>query len=105
VFSSLKKSIATFVFSSSKTERKKTFVFSHSRGALNRAFENGTCNCLFQLNTLFAWLISHQPSVLFSEQTSHQQPASGTFLSEQISTSHQPPAKRTVSKIGVGSTS
>jgi hypothetical protein len=30
-----------------------------------------------------------------SEQTSHQQPASSTFLSEQTSTSHQPPAKRT----------
>jgi hypothetical protein len=45
---------------------------------------------------LFAWLISHQPAVLFlSEQTSHQQPASSTFLSEQTSTSHQPPANRT----------
>jgi hypothetical protein len=39
--------------------------------------------------SLFARLISHQPAVLFlSEQTSHQQSA-------QISTSHQPPAKRT----------
>jgi hypothetical protein len=42
---------------------------------------------------LFAWLISHQPTVLFSQN----KPAtiSSTFLSEQISTSHQPPAKRT----------
>jgi hypothetical protein len=46
--------------------------------------------------SLFVWLISHQPAVLFfSEQISHQQPASSTFSSEQTSTSHQPPAKRT----------
>jgi hypothetical protein len=67
---------------------------------------------------LFGRLISHQPTVLFSqnepatsnqpqpasstflsEQTGHQQPASSTFLSEQISTSHQPPAKRTVNEV------
>jgi hypothetical protein len=41
---------------------------------------------------LFVWLISHQPAVLFSPA---QQPTSSSFLSEQISTSHQPPAKRT----------
>jgi hypothetical protein len=43
-------------------------------------------------------IIRPQPpvsSIFFSEQTSHQQSASSTFLSEQISTSHQPPAKRT----------
>jgi hypothetical protein len=34
-----------------------------------------------ELTALFVWLISHQPAVL--------------FLSEQTSTSHQPPAKRT----------
>jgi hypothetical protein len=48
---------------------------------------------------LFARLISHQPAVLFSQNepaTSNQpQPASSTFLSEQTSTSHQPPANRT----------
>jgi hypothetical protein len=44
----------------------------------------------------FAWLISHQSAVLFlSEQISHQQPDITTFLSAQISTSHQPPAIRT----------
>jgi hypothetical protein len=74
-----------------------------------------------RIDTLLAWLISHQPAVLFSqnksainqqyfslrtnqpstsstflsEQISHQQPASSIFLSEQISTSHQQPAKRT----------
>jgi hypothetical protein len=49
-----------------------------------------------KIYALFVWLISHQPAVLFlSEQTSHQQPANSTFLSEQISTSHQSPAKRT----------
>jgi hypothetical protein len=37
-------------------------------------------------SALFVWLISHQPAVLFSKQTSHQQPASSTFLSEQTST-------------------
>jgi hypothetical protein len=42
--------------------------------------------------------LAYQPtasSTFLSEQTSHQQPASRTFLLEQISTSHQPPAKRT----------
>jgi hypothetical protein len=37
-------------------------------------------------DALFVWLISHQPAVLFS----HNKPVSSTFLSEQISTSHQP---------------
>jgi hypothetical protein len=42
--------------------------------------------------------LAYQPpasSTFLSEQTSHQQPANNTFLSAQISTSHQPPAKRT----------
>jgi hypothetical protein len=50
-------------------------------------------------NALFAWLISHQPTVLFSQNkpaTSNQpEPASSTLLSEQTSTSHQPPGNRT----------
>jgi hypothetical protein len=49
--------------------------------------------------TLFAWLISHQPTVLFSQNkpaTSNQpEPASSTLLSDQTSTSHQSPANRT----------
>jgi hypothetical protein len=49
--------------------------------------------------SVFARLISHQPAVLFSQNepaTSNQpQPASSTLLSEQTSTSHQPPANRT----------
>jgi hypothetical protein len=53
----------------------------------------------FQIIDLFARLISHQPAVLFSQNepaTSNQpQPASSTLLSEQTSTSHQPPANRT----------
>jgi hypothetical protein len=40
---------------------------------------------------LFAWLISHQPAVLFSQN----KPVSTTLLSEQTSTSHQPTANRT----------
>jgi hypothetical protein len=44
-------------------------------------------------SALFAWLISHQPTVLFSQNkpaTSNQpEPASSTLLSEQTSTSHQ----------------
>jgi cytoskeletal protein RodZ len=48
---------------------------------------------------MFAWIISHQPTVLFSQNkpaTSNQpEPASSTLLSEQTSTSHQPPANRT----------
>jgi hypothetical protein len=42
--------------------------------------------------------LAYQPpasSTFFSEQTAHHQSASNTFLSEQISTSHQPPAKPT----------
>jgi hypothetical protein len=42
--------------------------------------------------------LAYQPpanSIFLSKQTNHQQSASNTFLSEQISTSHQPPAKRT----------
>jgi hypothetical protein len=54
-------------------------------------------------NSLFARLISHQPAVLFSQNepaTSNQpQPASSTLLSEQTSTSHQPPANRTGCKL------
>jgi hypothetical protein len=50
-----------------------------------------------KIRALFAWLISHQPTVLFSQNkpaTSNQpEPASSTLLSEQ--TSHQPPANRT----------
>jgi hypothetical protein len=58
-------------------------------------------NVMFRqkLNALFAWIISHQPTVLFSQNkpaTSNQpEPASSTLLSEQTSTSHQPPANRT----------
>jgi hypothetical protein len=48
---------------------------------------------------LFARLISHQPAVLFCQNepaiSNQPQPASSTLLSEQISTSHQPPANRT----------
>jgi hypothetical protein len=52
---------------------------------------------VFSIKTsLFARLISHQPAVLFSQNesaTSNQpQPASSILLSEQTSTSHQPPA-------------
>jgi hypothetical protein len=42
--------------------------------------------------------LAYQPSTsstLLSQQTRHQQPASITLLSEQTSTSHQPPANRT----------
>jgi hypothetical protein len=42
--------------------------------------------------------LAYQPpasSTFLSEQTSHQQPANTIFHSEQISTSNQPPAKRT----------
>jgi hypothetical protein len=34
-------------------------------------------------------------STFLSEQTNHQRPAIRTFISEQTSTIHQPPAKRT----------
>jgi hypothetical protein len=48
-----------------------------------------------QTNALFARLISHHSAVLFSQN----KPATNNqlavlFLSEQTSTSHQPPAKR-----------
>jgi hypothetical protein len=51
------------------------------------------------LDSLFARITSHQPAVLLSQNepaTSNQpQPVSSNFLSEQTSTSHQPPANRT----------
>jgi hypothetical protein len=43
------------------------------------------------IHTPFAWFISHQPTVFFSQN----KPATSIFLSQQINTSHQPPAKRT----------
>jgi hypothetical protein len=42
--------------------------------------------------------LAYQPpasSTFLLQQTSHHQPTNSTFLSEQIITSHQPPAKRT----------
>jgi hypothetical protein len=70
---------------------------SHSSPAqldeLSHLFDWGTQQLT---NSLFAWLISHQPAVLFS----HNKPASSTLLSEQTSTSHQPPANRTGCKAG-----
>jgi hypothetical protein len=67
-----------------------------------RAFPLGF---LGEMISLFARLISHQPAVRFSQNesaTSNQpQPASSTLLSEQTSTSHQPPANRTSSMVAV----
>jgi hypothetical protein len=51
--------------------------------------------CILCSFALLAWLISHQPVILFSQN----KPAIGTLLSEQTSTSHQPPANRTGSLI------
>jgi hypothetical protein len=51
-------------------------------------------NNYHEISVQFVWLISHQPAVLFlSEQISHQELDNSTFLLEQTSTSHQPPAK------------
>jgi hypothetical protein len=44
------------------------------------------------ITALFAWLISHQAVVLFCQNKSV---TNSTFLSEQINTNHQQPAKRT----------
>jgi hypothetical protein len=44
------------------------------------------------------WVFENTPCwfvTFLAEQTSHQQSANSTFLSEQISTGHQPPAERT----------
>jgi hypothetical protein len=61
--------------------------------------ERGNESPAFNRQSLFARLINHQSVVLFSQNkpaTSNQpQPASSTLLSEQTSTSHQPPANRT----------
>jgi hypothetical protein len=68
-------------------------------GKLGTAYRVFSSLFLEEASSLFARLISHQPAVLFSQNepaTSNQpQPASSTLLSEQISTSHQPPANRT----------
>jgi hypothetical protein len=42
-------------------------------------------------NALFAWLISHQPAVLFS----HNKPATSNQYSSLRTNQHQPPANRT----------
>jgi hypothetical protein len=42
-----------------------------------------------------AWLISHQPAVLFSHNKPAASNQSAVLFSQNISTSHQPPAKRT----------
>jgi hypothetical protein len=67
-------------------------------GNIEFAAKFGHANFFLQ-TSLFARLISHQPAVLFSQNepaTSNQpQPASNTLLSEQTSTSHQPPPNRT----------
>jgi hypothetical protein len=55
-------------------------------------FISKAINSLQQADALFAWLISYQPAVLFSQ---NKPTTSNTFLSEQTSTSHQPPANRT----------
>jgi hypothetical protein len=39
--------------------------------------------------------LTYQPPTSSTFLSEHQQLASSTFLSQQISTSHQPPAKRT----------
>jgi hypothetical protein len=56
--------------------------------------ETGTCTCDGRFSASQTEHAAHDPVRLafLSEQTSHQQPASSTFLSEQNSTSHQPPA-------------
>jgi hypothetical protein len=48
--------------------------------------------------------LAYQPpssSTFLSEQISHQQPANNAFPSQQISISHQPPAKRTGCKVSI----
>jgi hypothetical protein len=58
---------------------------------------------LCRLHSLFLSIqplfrLAYEPpasSTFLSQQTSHQQSVSSIFLSEQISISHQPPAKRT----------
>jgi hypothetical protein len=51
--------------------------------------------CLFTSYGLFVWLISHQPAVLFYQNKTATSNQPTIFFSQQISTSHQPPAKRT----------
>jgi hypothetical protein len=51
---------------------------------------------------MFLGLSATSLQYFLSQQISHQQPASSTFLSEQTITSHQPPAKRTCCLVGGG---
>jgi hypothetical protein len=53
---------------------------------------------LFEQTACSLGLSATSQQYFLSEQTSHQQPASSTLLSEQTSTSHQPPANRTGSE-------
>jgi hypothetical protein len=79
------------------TDRQHVFGLVWAVGALGHGLR-GFSQQQYE-SSLFARLISHQPTVLFSQNepaTSNQpQPASSTLLSEQTSTSHQPPANRT----------
>jgi hypothetical protein len=50
-----------------------------------------------QTDDLFAWLIGHQSTALFSENKA----ATSTFLSERISTNNQPPTKVTCCKLSL----
>jgi hypothetical protein len=50
--------------------------------------------CLFHADPPYSFdLPATSQQYFLSEQTNHQQSANNTFLSNQISTSHQPPAK------------
>jgi hypothetical protein len=74
---------ASSTFLSEQISHQPAVLFSQNKSAINQQY--------FSLRT-------NQPSTsstFLSEQISHQQPASSIFLSEQISTSHQQPAKRT----------
>jgi hypothetical protein len=73
-------------------------LFLEVKGGLMLDFIISQCEVILQLHSIKGKACSlclSASSIFLSQQTSHQQPVSSTFLSEQTSTSHQPPAKRT----------
>jgi hypothetical protein len=58
-------------------------------------WRTGVLHLLFLRSICLTIALFASTSTFLSEQISHQQPASNTFLSEQTNTSHQSTAKRT----------
>jgi hypothetical protein len=101
----LKKKQNNLQFKRIKYMKKHIWFVSESGKASSRCHQSSALPKLFPVPLTIVGVenkrpvrLTYQPrasSNFLSEQTSHQHSVSNTFLLEQISTSHQPPAKRT----------